>query len=81
MLLYTNPELLRLLLIPNLNYAANKTYIKFTDPYSPHQLGTYPIGDATTAAQLSVTLKKMKPCMSQNDFDHIPAAYDSLFAI
>jgi hypothetical protein len=31
MLLYTNPSLLRLLLVPVLSYAANETYIKFTD--------------------------------------------------
>lgn len=43
MLLYTNPNLLKLLLIPVLAYANNETYISFTDPYSPHQLGTYPI--------------------------------------
>ncbi len=43
MLLYSNPNLLRLLLEPVLAYAANETYIQFTNPYSPHQLGTYPI--------------------------------------
>lgn len=51
MLLFTNPELLKLLLIPVLAYAHNDTYIQFTDPYSPHQLGTYPIADSTTRRQ------------------------------
>ena len=40
MLLYTNPELLKLLLIPNLAYAHNDTYITFNDPYSPHQVSS-----------------------------------------
>ena len=51
MFLYTAPELLRLLLEPVLAYANNETYIKFGNPYSPHQLGTYPIGNDTTAKQ------------------------------
>ena len=37
MLLYTAPELLRQLLLPVLAYAHNETYIRFSDPYSPHQ--------------------------------------------
>ena len=41
----------------NLAYAANQTYVRFTDPYSPHQLGTYPIGDATTASQEPMPLE------------------------
>lgn len=51
MLLYTNPELLRLLLVPVLNFANNGTDTPFTNPFSPHQLGTYPTADATTASQ------------------------------
>ena len=87
MLLYTNPELLRLLLVPVrshtavwlevfdgirslshsrhtlacvlrcafavqvLNFANNGTSTPFTNPFSPHQIGTYPIADATTASQ------------------------------
>ena len=57
MLVYTNPELLKLLLIPVLAYAHNDTYIQFTDPYSPHQLGTYPIADSTTAKQEPMPLE------------------------
>jgi hypothetical protein len=57
MLLYTNATLLQLLLIPVLEYAANKTYVRFTDAYSPHQLGTYPIGDSTTAQQENMPLE------------------------
>eukprot|EP00965_Chrysotila_dentata_P058603 1944540-Pleurochrysis_carterae.AAC.1 len=52
LLLYCAPRLLQLLLDPVLSYANNETRIAFSDPYSPHQLGTYPIGDATTAAQV-----------------------------
>jgi hypothetical protein len=57
MLLYTQPELLKLLLIPVLAYANNETYVKFSNPYSPHQLGTYPIADAPTAAQEPMPLE------------------------
>jgi len=57
MLLYTNPELLKLLLIPVLAYANNETYIRFSNPYSPHQLGTYPIADAPTSAQEPMPLE------------------------
>ena len=42
MLLYTNPALLRLLLIPVLNFANNGTddgSNNFTNPFSPHQIG------------------------------------------
>jgi len=57
MLLYTSPELLRLLLEPVLAYANNETFIKFGNPYSPHQLGTYPIGNDTTARQEPMPLE------------------------
>eukprot|EP00756_Hemistasia_phaeocysticola_P066716 Hpha_TRINITY_DN9444_c0_g1::TRINITY_DN9444_c0_g1_i2::g.139181::m.139181 len=51
MLLQSNPELLRLLLVPVLEFANNATHVPYTDPYSPHQIGVYPIADATTASQ------------------------------
>jgi len=51
LLLYTDPSLLRMLLVPILDYANNGTYINFTDRFSPHQLGVYPVGDSTTADQ------------------------------
>ena len=55
--LFTDPELLRQLLVPVLEYAFNSTYIHFDDLYSPHQLGTYPIGDASTASQEPMPLE------------------------
>jgi hypothetical protein len=57
LLLYTAPELLKRLLLPVLAYAHNETRISFTDPYSPHQLGTYPIGNDTTAKQEPMPLE------------------------
>ena len=57
MLLDTAPELLQLLLVPVLAYANNETWIKFSDPYSPHQLGTYPIANDTTARQERMPLE------------------------
>ena len=47
LLLYVNPTLLRQLLIPVLRYAANQTWIPFAAPYSPHQLGVYPVSNCT----------------------------------
>ena len=57
MLLHANPALLKLLLLPVLSYAHNDTYIQFSDPYSPHQLGTYPIANDTTARQEPMPLE------------------------
>jgi len=57
MLLYAAPELLRQLLLPVLAYANNETYIRFTNPYSPHQLGTYPIANDTTEKQEPMPLE------------------------
>jgi len=51
MLLYVRPELVPLMLRPVLAYAANETSIVYGSPYSPHQLGVYPIADATTESQ------------------------------
>ena len=51
MLLWSDPELLRLLLIPVLEFANNATWHPFTNPFSPHQIGRYPIANATTADQ------------------------------
>jgi len=49
--LHYNPELLKLLLIPVLDFANNGTSTPFSSPFSPHQIGTYPIADATTKSQ------------------------------
>merc|ERR1711871_1449199 len=57
MLLCTNPDLLKMLLEPVLAYANNETFIRFGNPYSPHQLGTYPIADAPTSAQEPMPLE------------------------
>jgi len=51
MLLRFNPELLRLLLVPVLEFGNNGTNVKYTSQYSPHQLGVYPIADAGTNDQ------------------------------
>jgi len=49
--LYMNHELLWKLLNPVLRYGNNETWIKYSSPYSPHQLGVYPVGNDTTAQQ------------------------------
>ena len=57
MLLALRPEILRKMLVPVLAYAANETWHHFGSPYSPHQLGTYPIANATTAQQEPMPLE------------------------
>merc|ERR1719272_1569082 len=50
-MMYTNPELLKLLLIPVLAFANNETSTPFFDKFSPHEIGTYPIADHNTTQQ------------------------------
>ncbi|CAE8739618.1 unnamed protein product [Polarella glacialis] len=57
MFLYSNPELLRLLLLPILVFANNETSTPFTDPYSPHQIGRYPIATDDSAAQEAMPIE------------------------
>ena len=57
LLLHVRPEILKRLLLPVLSYANNETFIRFGNPYSPHQLGTYPIGNATTIQQEPMPLE------------------------
>jgi len=49
--LYTNANLLQMLLDPLLRFANNETWNPYTDPYSPHQIGVFPVANDTTAAQ------------------------------
>jgi len=49
--LYTNVDLLTMLLDPLMRFANNETWNPYTDPYSPHQLGVYPVANDTTSAQ------------------------------
>jgi len=49
--LYTNATLLQMLLDPLLRFANNETWNPYTDPYSPHQIGVFPVANDTTAAQ------------------------------
>jgi len=51
MFLYFNASLLQMLLDPLMRFANNETWNPYTDPYSPHQLGVYPVANDTTAAQ------------------------------
>ena len=48
---YFNPELVKQLLLPVLHYGNNDTWNAYTLPFSPHQLGTYPIANITTNEQ------------------------------
>jgi len=49
--LYTNATLLQMLLDPLLRFANNETWNPYTDPYSPHQIGVFPVANDTTAVQ------------------------------
>jgi len=49
--LYFDKELLWKLVNPVLRYGNNETWIKYGSPYSPHQLGVYPVGNDTTEQQ------------------------------
>ena len=49
--LYANPRLLEMLLAPLLRYSNNETSIVYTEPFSPHEIGVYPIADHTTRQQ------------------------------
>lgn len=51
MLLYTRPDLLARLLLPVLAFANNETSTPFLNPFSPHEIGLYPIADHNTAQQ------------------------------
>jgi hypothetical protein len=49
--LYTNPELLKMLLAPVLAFANNETNTTFNWTFSPHQLGTYPVAEDNSTDQ------------------------------
>jgi len=49
--LHTNYKLLELMLDPVLRYANGEVNASFTDPYSPHQLGIYPVANHSSADQ------------------------------
>lgn len=49
--IYTNPRILELLLLPMLRYANNETDVPYTEPFSPHEIGVYPVADHTTSQQ------------------------------
>ena len=43
--LYLAPDVLRLLLLPILDFASNQTFISWTLPYAPHTLGYWPVAN------------------------------------
>ncbi|CUG92396.1 Hypothetical protein, putative [Bodo saltans] len=51
LLFYAAPEVVKMLLLPVLHYAVNQTWHAYTYPFSPHQLGTYPVANITTSEQ------------------------------
>ena len=52
------PETLRLILLPILAYANNETNIPYNLPWSPHQLGTWPICDITPGEQEQMPMEE-----------------------
>ncbi|PRP86219.1 hypothetical protein PROFUN_05735 [Planoprotostelium fungivorum] len=51
LLLWANPNLAELILLPHLSYAANEAPIRYGLEWAPHQLGVYPVADVTPQAQ------------------------------
>jgi len=51
LILWSNPALAELILLPHLSYANDEAPIKYGLRWAPHQLGVYPIADATPQAQ------------------------------
>ena len=49
--LYYNPTILKQILLPVLHFANNETWFPYTNPFSPHQLGVYPIANDSTKNQ------------------------------
>lgn len=47
----TNPVIVEKLLLPVLWFGANMTWHNFTQPFSPHQLGFWPISNITTSEE------------------------------
>ncbi len=56
--LFYAPEILKRLLLPVLNFAANWTDIPYNATWSPHQLGFYPISNATFSTQEPMPLEE-----------------------
>ncbi|KAL0478299.1 hypothetical protein AKO1_008531 [Acrasis kona] len=57
-LLYLQPKLLFLQLLPIMNYASNETISKYTYDFAPHHLGTYPICDIVSGAQENMPIEE-----------------------
>ncbi|PRP85660.1 hypothetical protein PROFUN_06494 [Planoprotostelium fungivorum] len=51
LLLWANPNLAEMILLPHLSYAAGEAPIKYDLPWAPHQLGVWPVADATPDSQ------------------------------
>lgn len=61
LLLYQDPELLQLLLLPILAYANNETdnaTYNYPYPWAPHHLGTYPVADVTPGDQNNMPMEE-----------------------
>jgi hypothetical protein len=46
-----DPSIVKQLLLPVLHYGNNETWHNYSYPFSPHQLGTYPVANITTIEQ------------------------------
>eukprot|EP01087_Luapelamoeba_hula_P009335 TRINITY_DN2407_c0_g1_i1.p1 TRINITY_DN2407_c0_g1~~TRINITY_DN2407_c0_g1_i1.p1 ORF type:complete len:693 (-),score=120.69 TRINITY_DN2407_c0_g1_i1:52-2130(-) len=56
--LYYNPELLKLLVIPVLEYGNNATTVPYTFSWAPHHLGEYPIGYILPSQQENMPIEE-----------------------
>jgi len=73
LLLYLNPELLLLQLMPIMAYANNETSNKYPYAFSPHHLGFYPVADINPSQQENMPVEEtanmllMLAAVSQRD--------------
>jgi len=58
LVLYQSPELLRLMLIPHLEYASNYTSIPYNLTWAPHHLGYWPYANQTPTTQENMPLEE-----------------------
>lgn len=57
-ILYYSPELMRLMIVPHLEYAMNYTNQPYPLPWAPHHLGHWPIADLPYTGQENMPLEE-----------------------
>eukprot|EP01103_Thecamoeba_quadrilineata_P017474 TRINITY_DN6218_c0_g1_i1.p1 TRINITY_DN6218_c0_g1~~TRINITY_DN6218_c0_g1_i1.p1 ORF type:complete len:723 (+),score=122.71 TRINITY_DN6218_c0_g1_i1:68-2236(+) len=85
MLLFFSPELLRILLLPQLYYANNQTNIPYNLAWAPHHLGLWPVANITPAEQEQMPVEEtgnmmlMLTAIAQSQDGDVGYLYDEYF--